>query len=260
VSAGGGFRPADGIVWITGASSGIGRALALHLARRDFSVAASARDAKALADLAAEAAGAGGRILPLPLDVADRAGVAQAVARLERESGAIVTAILNAGTHRPVEAGRFAAEVFDQVFRVNLFGVVNCIAAVLPGMLSRRRGTLALVSSVAAYGGLPTAAAYGASKAAVSHLAASLKLDLDALGVRVVLISPGFVDTPLTRRNRFPMPFLISAERAAECIRRGLEGRAFEIAFPRRFALLLKALNLLPYGWYFAAVHRFTGR
>lgn len=259
-AGGGRFRPDAGPVWITGASSGIGRALARRLAREGFTVAASARDGAALAALAGEAVGDRGRIVPLPVDVTDRPAMAAAVARLEEAEGAIGTAILNAGTHQPVEVVDFRAEIFDRLFQVNVLGVVNGLAAVLPRFVGRRSGTLALMSSVAAYGGLPTAAAYGASKAAVSHMAAALKLDLDAFGVRVVLISPGFVATPLTRCNSFPMPFLMDADRAAERIQRGLQGSAFEIAFPYRFALLLKALNLLPHGWYFAAVHRLTGR
>src|SRR3546814_604655 len=132
-------------------------------------------------------------------------------------------------------------------------------AAVLPPLLARRAGQIAIVASVAGYSGLPTAAAYGASKAALINMAEALRLDLQDSGVAVRLVCPGFVRTPLTDRNSFPMPFLMPVEAAAERLWHGLEfGRGFEIVFPRRFALILKALRLLPYGAYFPLVRRMT--
>lgn len=241
------LKPADGVVWITGASAGIGRALALRFARAGFRVAASARGAEALASLAAEG---GGRIEAVPLDVTDGAAVAAAIARL----GPISLAVLNAGSHSPMGAADFSVERLRRLFEVNVFGVAQGLEAVLPAMLGRRAGKVAIVASVAGYGGLPTAVAYGATKAALINMAESLKLELEGTGVSVALVCPGFVDTPLTAKNDFPMPFLMRAEDAAERMFQGLLGNAFEITFPRRFTWMLKALQLLPYALYFPIV------
>jgi short-subunit dehydrogenase len=246
-------RPGDGVVWITGASAGIGRALALRFARAGYRVAASARGAEALASLAAEA---GGRIEAIPLDVTDGAAMRQTVARLEP----ISLAVLNAGSHSPMGAADFSVEKLRRLFEVNVFGVAHGLEAVLPGMLARRAGKVAIVASVAGYRGLPTAVAYGATKAALINMAEALKLELEGTGVSVALVCPGFVDTPLTAKNDFPMPFLMRAEDAAERMFQGLLGDAFEIAFPRRFTWMLKTLRLLPYALYFPAVRRATRR
>lgn len=247
------------MLWITGASTGIGRAVALRYARAGWTVAASARDASALAALAADASGLPGRIMPVPLDVTDLAACKAVVERIERESGAIDSAILNAGTHLPVDARTFSSQTFRKLFEVNVFGAVHGIEALLPVMLARRRGQIAIVASVAGYRGLPTASAYGASKAALINMAEALHLDLAGQGVDVRLVCPGFVKTPLTDRNPFPMPFLMEADAAADRMFRGLsEGRSFEITFPRRFTWFLKVLERLPYALYFPLVKRAT--
>jgi short-subunit dehydrogenase len=244
-------------VWITGASSGIGRAAALEYARAGAVVAASARSAGALAELAREPA-AGGRIHPFPVDVTDRAAMAETVARIEQEHGAIELAILNAGTHEPVDARHFDAAVFDRLFAINLIGTVNGLAAILPRLVARRAGHVALVASVAGYAGLPSAAAYGATKAALINLAESLKFDLDPVGVRVSLVNPGFVRTPLTDRNPFAMPALMEVDDAARALVRGLARSGFEVTFPRRFTYAVKLIRLLPYRLYFPLMARIT--
>jgi NAD(P)-dependent dehydrogenase (short-subunit alcohol dehydrogenase family) len=246
------------MIWITGASSGIGRALALRLARDGHQVAASARGADALAELSAEAAATGGSIRPCPLDVTDREAVAAAVARIERDQGPIATAVLAAGSHHPVSAEAFEAEGLARLVAVNLLGVGNCLEPLIRAMIARRRGRIAIVSSVAGYRGLPTAAYYGATKAALINLAEALKFDLDRHGVVMQLIDPGFVRTPLTDKNEFPMPFLIPAEAAAARIERGLESKRFEITFPRLYTWLHKLARLLPYRIYFPLVARAT--
>lgn len=250
--------PDGGPVWIVGASYGIGAALALRLARDGLRVVASARSADKLAELAAQEGA--GRIAPWPLDVTDHAAVRAAVPAIEAAHGPLAIAVLNAGTHQPVSAAEFTADGLRRIVELNLFGVANALEAVMPVMIARGRGRIAVVASVAGYRGLPTAAYYGASKAAVINMVESLKFDLDRAGVTLQLVDPGFVRTPLTDRNEFNMPFLISAEEAAERIARGLRGRSFEIAFPRRFVAIMKLLRLLPYALYFPLVARGTRR
>ena len=250
-----------GCVWITGASSGIGRAVALRYARAGATVAVSARNAADLNALALEARGLSGRIIPFAVDTTDRISIAGTVTAVEAACGPISLAILNAGTHHEVDASQFDPVAFDRLFAVNVLGTVNCIAAVLPGMLARGTGQLAIVASVAGYRGLKTAAAYGATKAALINMAEALKFDLDPRDIAVRLINPGFVRTPLTDKNPFPMPFLIDADVAAERIWQGLEkSRRFEIAFPRRFVFILKLLRVLPYRLYFWLLHKATNQ
>lgn len=243
------------LVWITGASTGIGHATALTYARDGWTVAASARDAAALA---AMAAGSAGRIHAFPLDVTDESATLATHAAIEQALGQIDLAIFSAGTHLPVSLERFETRTFRKLVEVNLMGVVHCLGAVLPAMTKRRGGQIAIVSSVAGYFGMPTAAAYSATKSALISLAQSLKFDCDRYGIALSVINPGFVKTPLTDKNEFPMPFLISAEAAAKRIVDGLAARRFEITFPRRFALILKLVRLLPYGLFFPLVARGT--
>ena len=236
---------------------GIGEALARRLARDGAEVVASARSADRLAALATEGVG---RIVPWPLDITDHAAVATAVARIEAERGPIDVAVLNAGTHRPVSAADFTAQGLRELMEINVMGTAACLEALMPRMIARGQGRIAVVASVAGYRGLPTSAYYGATKAALINLTESLKFDLDRAGVTIQLIDPGFVKTPLTDRNEFPMPFLISADVAADRIARGLRGKGFEIAFPRAFVWILKLLRLLPYRLYFPLVGRTTGK
>lgn len=242
--------------WILGASYGIGRALALRLARDGATVVASARSADRLAELAALSP----RLHAWPADVTDLAGLKAALDGIERAHGEVGLAVLNAGTHEPVAAEAFCASGLRRIVELNLMGVANGLEALMPRMLARRRGRIAVVASLAGYRGLPTAAYYGASKAAVINLVESLRFDLARAGVTLQLIDPGFVRTPLTDRNAFPMPFLIEADAAAERIARGLKGSAFEIAFPRPFVAIMKLLRILPYRLYFPLIARATRR
>ena len=238
------------LIWITGASSGIGRALAVEYLGAGWRVVGSARNAAGIPEGA----------VALPLDVTDRQAVAVVVAGIRERHGAIDLAVLNAGTHVPTPGDRLDAEVFRTLFDLNVMGTVHGLEAVLPGMIERGRGQIAIVSSVAGWSGLPGAGAYGASKAALNTLAESLRLDLAHRGVDIRLVCPGFVRTPLTDRNDFPMPFRIEATEAARRIRLGLASRhRFEISFPRRFTLPMKALRLLPRRAYFGLVSRLTG-
>lgn len=243
--------------WVIGASSGIGRELAKCLAGAGVTVTVSARRAAALESLQAECAA--GRVLTLPIDVADAGAVAQAVAAMERDGALPDVAVVCSGTYEPAAADDLDPRLFADIMSVNYLGVVNVLSALLPACLARGRGHVAVVASVAGYRGLPLASAYGPSKAAVINLCESLQPELAARGVRLQLINPGFVETPMTAKNRFAMPFLISPERAAREIHRGLMSRRFEVTFPKRFTWLLKLMRLLPYALYFPLIGALTG-
>lgn len=243
-------------VWITGAGKGIGRALALLYAAEGRQVAASARTEGDLGSLVEESAGKPGSVRAYALDVTSEEEVAKTVEAIESDMGPIGLAVLNAGTHIPVDVASIGSGPFYALMNVNFFGVVHGLTALVPRMIERRSGHLAVVSSVSGYRGLPTAAAYGATKAALINMCESLKPDLDAHGIDLTLINPGFVKTPLTDRNDFSMPFLISADEAAARISRGLARKRFEITFPRRFTWGLKVMRCLPYALYFRLVRK----
>jgi short-subunit dehydrogenase len=252
-------KPADGVAWVTGASSGIGRATARELVRRGFTVAASARTTDALEALASEAKAQNGRVIGHPCDVTDTAAMERCVAAIELAHGPIALAFLNAGIAPYVRAATLDVDAFRETFDVNVFGVVNGLAPLLPRMAERRRGQIAVNASIAGFTGLPKAAAYGASKAAAIHLCEALKFDCDLIGVTLQVVNPGFVETPLTAKNNFPMPFLMGEKDAARRIVDGFERGGFEITFPKRLALLTKLGRILPYSLYFALMKKATG-
>jgi len=251
--------PKDGIAWVTGASSGIGRDVALALARDGWHVAATARRAEALADLAQAASGLAGTIYPHAGDVTDVAAMAAIATAIERDHGALALCIFNAGVYLPIDARDFKAAAFTPTFAINVTGVANCLEPAIASMTARRCGQIALVASVTGYGGLPTSAAYGASKAALINLAETLRIELDPVGILVQVVNPGFIDTPATHDNPFPMPALMASPDAADRIVAGLKSTAFELTFPRRFTYVLKALSYLPTRWRLALVRRATG-
>jgi len=244
-------------VWfITGCSSGFGRALATLVLERGWRAAVTARDASQVAGLVARHDGRG---LALALDVTNPAQIAAAVHAAEGRFGSIDVLVNNAGYgyQSTVEEGEDAA--VRALFEANVFGLAAMTRAVLPGMRARGRGQLAVVASVAGYRGLPQAAAYGPTKAALINLAETLRLELRGSGVDLRLVNPGFVATRLTAQNRFAMPSILTPEDAARRILAGLKGSGFEIAFPFGFATWMKLLRLLPYRLYFPLVARITG-
>lgn len=243
-----------GISWITGASHGIGRALAERLALDGVAVAVSARSANLLLAMQAQ----NRQLLPYPLDVTDPVAVDGCVDRIDSEIGLPQRVILNAGIYEPAPLAVTSAASFRQHMQVNYLGVTNCIAAILPRMLARGSGQLVIVASVAGYRGLPQGGAYGPTKAALINLAETLRLECAGSGVDVRLVNPGFVDTRLTAKNTFRMPAIQSTEAAAEQILDGLDGERFEIAFPGRFVFWLKLARLLPWGLYSHIVKRMT--
>ncbi len=226
-------------VWITGGTSGIGLALARRYRAAGSEVIVSARNEERLAAVAAEL-----DARPLPLDVTDRAAVFAAVEKIWLEQGPLDLAVLNAGGS-PVPEGGTAA-ILEANLRLNLLGAAHGVDALRPRMREAGGGTIALVASLAGYLPLPRGYGYATSKAALIHYAAGLYPELKAEEIDLRLINPGFVNTPLVQQNRFPMPFMLEPEAAAERIFQGLEGRRFEIAFPRRLAWPLRLLRALP--------------
>lgn len=247
-------EPTDGAAWVTGASSGIGRALAIKLAEEGWVVYATARGAEKLQALAEEHP----NIRPAPGDVRDAAAMRAIVDRICDEAG-LGLAVLNAGIYNPMRAPEFDAAKAAQTYAVNLEGVSNCLEPVLQLFWRRRSGCVGLVASVAGYRGLPRAAPYAATKAGLRALAESLAFDLAPRGVRIALINPGFVNTDAVGVNDFDMPFLMEPATAAARIVKGLRRPGFEISFPRRFVLILKTLRLLPPRTYFWLVSKSIG-
>ena len=239
--------------WIIGASSGIGRALALRLVKDGYRVAVSARRRDALETLSREAEG---QILAFPLDICDRDAVHRVTGDVRSALGSIALVVQAAGTYQRDTPSRFDAKAMRQMVDLNLMGTAHCLEALVPLMRADGGGQISLVGSVSGYAGLPGGGAYGATKSALITLAEAIHPELVRQGIHVSVINPGFVATPLTAANDFPMPFMISAEDAAERIVAGLKKGRFEIAFPKRMVFALKLLRLLPYPLFFALTQR----
>lgn len=242
-------------VWIVGASTGIGAALARSLAARGARLVLSARSRQGLAEVGRDCP----QSLELTMDVTLAGEFPRVLDEITARWGGVDLVVLNAGTYRPLRAWELTPERARETMDTNLMGVIDGVSAIVPSLCAGGGGAIALVGSVAGYGGLPKAAAYGPSKAALVNLAECLYLDLAPRGLSVFLISPGFVATPLTAKNDFHMPALIQPQEAADAIIAGMARGAFEIHFPRRFTLAMKCLRLLPYRWYFPLVRKVTG-
>ena len=230
-------------IWLTGASSGIGAALAHILLNQGHCVAVSARNAQDLERLKTTFAQ---QVLLVPGDLTDPAQVRAMGEHIEQAWGHLDQVILNAGTCEYVDASRFEADMIERVMRTNVFSAAYCVEAALPLLRKARRPHLVAVCSSVTYLPLPRSEAYGASKAAMRYLFQSLRLDVAHEGIDVTLVSPGFVDTPLTRQNDFPMPMRWPVDKAATYIAERLEKRPLEIAFPGPFIAALRLLAALP--------------
>jgi NAD(P)-dependent dehydrogenase (short-subunit alcohol dehydrogenase family) len=241
-------------VWLVGASTGIGLACAQALRAAGAQVVVSARNPQGVQDWAAKDAGVQWRAL----DVSDASQV-QATARALQAEGPLDMVVYAAGYYRAQRATAMDIDDLLQHDKVNYQGALQVIHAVLPGMLAQRSGHISLLSSVAGWRGLPNGLAYGPTKAALTHLAETLYMDLQDQGIGVSVVNPGFVATPLTAQNQFTMPALISPEEAACEMLKGWGKGQFDIHFPKRFTLWLKLLRLLPYRLYFPLVRKFTG-
>ena len=237
--------------WVTGASTGIGRDIVLQLAAAGVKVAASARSPEKLAAL-------GPGIVTIPLDVTDASACLAVADRVESELGAIDLVVFGAGTYAPVTIDSIDPKLFAHTMNTNSMGVVNCLAAVAPRMMARGSGHISWIASVAGFMGLPKAAAYGPTKAALINLAECLEPEMRLKGVRISVINPGFVATPLTAQNDFEMPFLMQPDEAARRSIAGLAAGRFEIAYPWRFVAILRALRALPYPLFFRLITRFV--
>jgi short-subunit dehydrogenase len=227
-------------IWVTGASSGIGAALARELADRGATVAISARNADKLRAVA------GDRMHVVPVDVTDRDAVLAAGDAVRAALGEIDVAVLNAGTWSQFDVEKWDSAAFEEHLQTNLMGTVHTLEAVVPTMLAQRRGRIVGTASVAGYRGIPGGEAYGATKAALLNLFESLRGSLAPRGIVVQTLAPGFVRTPMTERNSFPMPFLIDPEEAARAIAEGIEKDKAEVVFPFPMMLMMKAARLVP--------------
>jgi short-subunit dehydrogenase len=233
-------------IWLTGASQGIGRAVALELAAQGAVCALTSRDEKSLAELRALIESRGGKALAFAGDVTDLDRMKAIAGEIEAQLGGIDILIANAGTHVFTKPAQFDAKEYLALMDLNYGGILRCIEAVLPAMLKRGSGQIVGVSSLAGFRGVPRAAAYGASKAAVSHFLESLRFHLVPRGIGVTVVHPGFVRTPLTDKNDFHMPFLVEPDRAARIICSGIARRKDEIAFPIPFSWAVKLMRFLP--------------
>lgn len=234
--------------WIIGASSGIGKCLAELLAKNNWQVAISSRDQNALETIASNHS----NLYPFSLDITKTKSLAKVRDEIIKELGSIDTLFLNAGDYTPMPLEKFDPMLFQHLISINYLGVVNGLDTILPYMKDKKTGEIYITASLAGYRGLPKSAPYNASKAAVISLAESLHLELKQQGITLRLINPGFVKSPLTDKNNFKMPFIITPERAAEYILKELPKSNFEITFPKRFAYLMKTFRVLPYQLYFA--------
>jgi NAD(P)-dependent dehydrogenase (short-subunit alcohol dehydrogenase family) len=247
------------VAWLVGASTGIGRATAEKLHALGARVIVSARGQASLDEFVARHPGA----TAIALDVTDREAMRAATQRIVGTHGRLDLVLFCAGTYAPMRATAFDLDIALRHDQVNYVGALHLLDAVLPQLLAQagrgEGGHLSLVSSVAGYRGLPKALAYGPTKAALINLAEVLYLDLAPKGLGVSVINPGFVETPLTAQNEFHMPALLTPAQAADEIVRGWARGDFEIHFPKRFTLWLKALQFLGPAPYFAAVRRSTG-
>ena len=242
-------------VWVIGASTGIGAETARILLSKGARVALSARRKPELDRIAA----GNSQALTVTADITDASTVLVARDAILAQWQTIDLVLVVAGGYNEMRADQFDLAVANALLALNVGGVFNCLAAVLPMLIEQGAGGVGIVGSVAGYSGLPKALIYGATKGAIINLCESLYLDLRPRGIAVYLINPGFVDTPLTSKNEFKMPALMSAPDAGAALVKGIEHGDFHIHFPKRFTNVLRFARLLPYRWYFALIHRVTG-
>ena len=243
-------------IWITGASSGIGKALAEKFAAEGWKVAASARRKEILDEMSKHE-----NIFSYPLDVTNQDQINTSFKKIVEDFKGLDLCVFSSGTYDPKLEQEINIKQNKIVMETNFFGVLYCINAVENYFKNKMDGHISIVSSVAAYRGLPNSSGYGPSKAALTNLTESLYFDFKKFNVRISLVSPGFIKTPLTDKNEFPMPFIKSPEFAAEKMFNGLtKSKAFEIHFPKALTILLKIFRILPYKIYLFLIDKSVKR
>jgi short-subunit dehydrogenase len=240
------------VIWITGASSGIGKALAIKFAKNNWTVAVSARRESLLKELQ----NINKNIHPYPLDVTNIEKCKSTAKNIIEQLGGIEVCVFGTGMHDPKSEKQFNLEKIREIMEVNYFGTMNSINSIYEYFSNKKDGKISIISSVAGYRGLPAAGAYCASKSALISFAESLYFDMKRKNVKVTIINPGFIKTPMTDQNDFPMPMIKSPEFAAEEIYKGLlKKNNFEIHFPKTFTYFLKLLKILPNSIYFKMIN-----
>ena len=243
-------------IWITGASSGIGKAVAEKFASEGWMVAVSARRKEILENMAKNQ-----NIFSFPLDVTDQEQINNIFKNILSEFGSLDLCLFSSGTYEPKDEQKIDPEKIRNVINVNFLGVIDCVKAVEEYFKNKKSGHISIVSSIAGYRGLPNSSGYGPSKAALTNFCESIYFDFKKFGVRVSVISPGFIKTSLTEKNEFPMPFLKTVDYAADKVFNGLvKTNAFEIHFPKGLTLTLKFLRILPYKIYLFLVDKLVKR
>ena len=243
-------------IWITGASSGIGKSVAEKFANEGWKVAVSARRKGLLDELAKNE-----NIKSFPLDITNRSQINDVFKNIINEFGNLDICLFSSGTYEPKDEQNIDPDKIENVIKINLLGVIDCVKSVEDYFKKRKSGHISIVSSIAGYRGLPNSSGYGPSKAALTNFSESIYFDFKKYGVRVSVVSPGFIKTPLTDKNEFPMPFLKTPEYAAEKIYSGLvKSNSFEIHFPKGLTLTLKFLRILPYRLYLFLVDKLVKR
>jgi short-subunit dehydrogenase len=242
-------------IWITGASSGIGKALAVKFSNEGWQVAISARRKELLEELSKT----NPNISSFPLDVTNRESCVQIFANILKKYSNIDLCVFSTGTYDPKTEKEINLDQIENVMKVNFFGTLNCIKAAESYLKNKKKGHIAIMSSVAGYRGLPNSSGYGPSKAALINLSESLYFDFKKKQVKISLISPGFIKTPLTDKNNFKMPFLKSPEFAADKIYKGLvKTNEFEITFPKQLTIIMKIFRILPNKIYLFLISKLT--
>tara|TARA_B100000700_G_scaffold325076_1_gene432853 strand:- start:42 stop:803 length:762 start_codon:yes stop_codon:yes gene_type:complete len=241
------------VIWITGASSGIGRALAIKFANEGWQVAASARRENLLDELNK----INPNIHPFSLDVTDSEKCKSVFQKIINKFNKVDICVFSTGIHNPQAERQFNLEIIRKIMETNYFGTINSINSVIEYFKDKKAGQISIVSSVASYRGLPAAGAYCSSKSALSTFAESLYFDMKRFNVRVSIVSPGFIKTPMTDQNDFKMPMIQSAEFAADKIYNGLiNSNSFEIHFPKTFSYMMKVLKILPNWMYLGLIEK----
>ena len=243
------------VIWITGGGTGIGKAVAIKFANQGWKVAISGRRENILK----EVEDINPNIKSFPLDVNDKGKCFEIMKNIKEEFGDSDICFFSTGTWDPKKEREIDVEQIEKVFKVNFFGTLNCIKSVEDHFRNRKNGIITIVSSIAGYKGLPNSTGYGPSKAALNNLAESLYFDFGRYNVRVCLVSPGFIKTPMTDKNDFKMPFLKTPEYSADKIYNGLiNSNKFEIHFPKSLTLILKFFKIIPDRLYFYLVKKMT--